>query len=335
MLTNAANLPKAGKSKARIAIPGAQRKQDSARRDYLLLGLAGALAISFSGKAMAVANPWFKVVPIDRDTFMIYEPRFSQHNSTYLLRGRKLSVLVDSGSGTRNLYPLALRLAGTPVMVIPSHLHFDHIGGIAQFPRIGLIDLPSLRRQVHGNLINVTHAQSVANMPFRFKVTNWLQDGQILDLGGRQVQLLRTPGHTPESVSLFDRRKRQLFVGDLANRGSSWAFMPGSSLASLDASLRKLLTLPDARQSLVYDAHHQEAAGASSLADLDKLIQRVAAGKKTPFSLRCYMGAPVIEYEYRSAKLALPKTPSRLAQPVRDINEYTDDVPKRCAHLNE
>ena len=43
---------------------------------------------------------------------------------------------------------------------------------------------------------------------------NFLEDGQVIDLGGRQIEVMHTPGHTPGSVTFFDKEKHYGFSGD-------------------------------------------------------------------------------------------------------------------------
>jgi len=47
------------------------------------------------------------------------------------------------------------------------------------------------------------------------KPTALLHDGDIIDLGGRRLEVICTPGHSPGSMCLLDRQNRILFTGDL------------------------------------------------------------------------------------------------------------------------
>jgi glyoxylase-like metal-dependent hydrolase (beta-lactamase superfamily II) len=47
-----------------------------------------------------------------------------------------------------------------------------------------------------------------------WKIASWIHDGSRIDLDGRSLEVLATPGHTPKAISLFDRANGLLFAGD-------------------------------------------------------------------------------------------------------------------------
>jgi hypothetical protein len=119
-------------------------------------------------------------------------PNTGKRNVSYLLLATRRALLFDTGPGIYSIRDVVRGLTSLPETVIPSHLHFDHVGRIAEFSDIALIDLEALRRQV--------------------------KDGEVIDLGGRRITVVNTPGHTSESVSLIDPSHQRLFTGDLVNR---------------------------------------------------------------------------------------------------------------------
>jgi glyoxylase-like metal-dependent hydrolase (beta-lactamase superfamily II) len=80
----------------------------------------------------------------------------------------------------------------------------------------------------------------------------WLSDGTLLDLPGRTLRTIHTPGHTAGHVVFHDEAGATLFAGDhvLPHITPSIGFQPADSLLALEhylGSLRLMLTLPDAR----------------------------------------------------------------------------------------
>ncbi len=69
-------------------------------------------------------------------------------------------------------------------------------------------------------------------------VTEWLKPGATIDLGGRVLQVLHVPGHTPTSVALYDAARHQLFAGDFLYPTTLYAFLPGSSLSAYRKTTR-------------------------------------------------------------------------------------------------
>ena len=58
-----------------------------------------------------------------------------------------------------------------------------------------------------------------------------LDAGEVLDLGGRKLEILLVPGHTPDAVALLDSENRLLFTGDTWYDASLWLFARETSLA--------------------------------------------------------------------------------------------------------
>ena len=61
--------------------------------------------------------------------------------------------------------------------------------------------------------------------------------GTVVDLGGRPLKVLSTPGHTQNSVTLFDATSRRLFIGDFIYPTTLYAFLPGASLSAATARM--------------------------------------------------------------------------------------------------
>merc|ERR1712060_602221 len=82
----------------------------------------------------------------------------------------------------------------------------------------------------------------------RFCVTSWLEEGQRIYLNeeapssAESLEVLYTPGHTPDSISLYLPAENRLFTGDLIYPGSIYLFLPGSRLEEFEASLASLRT---------------------------------------------------------------------------------------------
>src|ERR1700691_521491 len=99
-----------------------------------------------------MVDDYFAVQDLGGGVFAIGEPRYYQQNYAYLILGDKRALLFDSSSGTRDVSPVVASLTHLPVTVMVSHLHFDHLGGIAPFHHIAMIDLPQTRADVTDGL---------------------------------------------------------------------------------------------------------------------------------------------------------------------------------------
>ena len=210
----------------------------------------------WSDKAKYV-DDWYAVEEIDEHTYIIGEPRSSQYNSSFLIIGNDKAILLDAGAGEHpanipDMRKMAESLTDKPVTLMLSHFHVDHIGDLDKFDGIVMLDLPYLRSRIK-NQNRTSGSQpylraSVLETAIGardIKVLDWVKPGENIDLGGRQIQVLSTPGHTFESLTLVDHENKYAFTGDLMYQhlGGFVAFLPGSDLSvyieAIDALIAK------------------------------------------------------------------------------------------------
>jgi hypothetical protein len=159
---------------------------------------------------------WFEIYRIRPGVFAIYEPKQFEEVISYLILGEKRALLFDTGLGVGKISAVVTRLTPLSVTVVNSHTHFDHVGGNAEFKDIWNRDLLYTRKNMHGQpniysrdalaperlcglLPSGTDAKSYSIRPW--KSTHPLRDRERIDLGGRVVEVIFTPGHTPDSVA--------------------------------------------------------------------------------------------------------------------------------------
>jgi hydroxyacylglutathione hydrolase len=237
-----------------------------------------------------MADDYFAIEDLGQGTFAIGEPRYYQQNYSYLIVGETRAVLFDSGSGTRDISSVVGRLTKLPITVIVSHLHFDHLGGIAPFEHVAMIDLPETRADVSGAFFRAKRYEYMGLVDGlaapSIRVGEWLKPGAIIDLGGRSIRLLSTPGHTPTSVALFDAQNKRLFIGDFIYPTTLYAFLPGASLSAYQGTAKMLLeTLP--ADTVLWTAHCcRKGEGVAApwlsmkdLKDLDVALTSVRGGQ--------------------------------------------------------
>ena len=154
-------------------------------------------------------DDWFAVEEVVPGVIAIGEPRFHQINWNYLILGTRRALMLDTGPGVRDIAKAVRRLTTLPVTALPSHMHYDHTGGLGGFGNIALADLPVLRACMQDGWLMpaddlyVGYWEGMTWTPV--KPASWLPIGSEIDLGGRRLQLLHTPGHSPDSISLHDR----------------------------------------------------------------------------------------------------------------------------------
>ncbi len=200
-------------------------------------------------------DDYFVIETIDAQTFAIGEPRADQGNYSYLIVGAERAILFDAGTGKRDIVPLVRSLTALPVTVVPSHLHFDHVGALGRLDHTALIEVGDLRARAADGSLQLGRYEFMGlwdGLPApRFRVDTWWRAGQALDLGGRSVTVLHTPGHTPTSLSLYDADHRQLFCGDFMYPGHLYAFLPGASRGAYLDTAERLLARVDPHTTLL------------------------------------------------------------------------------------
>jgi len=274
-------------------------------------GVVAAITLACNIVCPAVAAPpppkqWFRVIPIDAHTFALSEPKYWQQNVSYLLIGQHRALLFDTGPGVYSIRGVVKKLTSLPVLVIPSHLHFDHVGDIQEFAEIGLIDIPALRAQVQGGVFIETENQFLLNSSVAsFRVAQWIKDGTEIDLGNRKVLLISTPGHTPDSVSIIDTAGKRAFSGDLVGT-DVWALTEGSDVAQIATSVRHLLNLLP-KDGLDFEAHREAPWRYHDLEDEASGVESVVRGQIL-VKAGCVGGQPMLTFPIGKFTVAtLPK----------------------------
>jgi glyoxylase-like metal-dependent hydrolase (beta-lactamase superfamily II) len=244
---------------------------------------------------VATGDPWFEVYKPALNVFAIYEPHQSEEVISYLIVGEKRALLFDTGMGISDIKKVTTELTNLPIIVLNSHTHDDHVGGNCEFSTIYGMDTDFTRKnargsredaqaeitpdQICGKLPGGFDARAYATRPWR--ITAYTHDGDRFDLGGRTIEVIATPGHTLDAISLIDRANGLLFTGDTYYPAPIWLFRPETDLDAYATSIRRLAALaPQVR--LVLGAHNIPVASPAVLARLVPAFDIVRTGKISP-----------------------------------------------------
>ena len=241
-----------------------------------------------------VSDPWFEVYKPASGVFAIYEPHQAEEVISYLVVGKKRALLFDTGMGISDIKKVTAELTRLPIIVINSHTHDDHVGGNWEFETIYGMDTDFTRQnargsredaqaeimpdQICGALPKGFDSKAYATRPW--KITAYTHDGDRFDLGGRTLEVIATPGHTPDAISLIDRANGLLFTGDTYYPAPIWLFRPETDFKAYAASISRLNALaPDIR--VVLGAHNIPVASPTVLTRLVLAFAAVRKGKVT------------------------------------------------------
>lgn len=214
---------------------------------------------------------WYRIEKIDDNTFIISEPYSSQGNSCFLVIGDNKAFLIDAGSGENrkeSIYNTASKLTNKPITLILSHFHFDHIGFISDFSRIAISDeqIPNKEQFTENSLI-LSKRETLYQDSILIKIDCQIETRKDLDLGNRKIQILSTPGHSTNSITVIDKTNRYVFAGDLIYNGLLLIDNIDSYLNSID-----LILSNTSDNFKIYGAHGKPYVKYDKLLELKQTI---------------------------------------------------------------
>jgi glyoxylase-like metal-dependent hydrolase (beta-lactamase superfamily II) len=199
-----------------------------------------------------MAEPSYKVELVGERTWSLTGPA---NEMLYLVEGSQAAMLVDTGMGIGDLPGVLRSLTDRPLVVVDTHGHPDHAGGNPHFDSVWMhpADLEILKEMCSDSyrqndiraFMGPSDPQAerlIAGLvPYRTLPHKALAEGQRIDLGGRQFEVLECPGHTPGSVCLLNSREQVLFSGDSIVATPVWLYLPHSlSVQAYWQALRRL-----------------------------------------------------------------------------------------------
>jgi glyoxylase-like metal-dependent hydrolase (beta-lactamase superfamily II) len=240
------------------------------------------------------ADPWFEVHEVQPGVFAFYEPKQSEETISWLILGRERALLLDTGMGIGDLRRAVRGVTSLPITVLNTHTHNDHVGDNWQFYDVRNFDMPFSHADAKGSLADsqpeIAPGEVCGPLPPGFdraaystkpwSIAGYIHDGERIDLGGRTLTVVATPGHTPDSLSLLDADRGLLFTGDTYYRGTIFLYRPETDLDAYAASMKRMITLVP-RLKLLLPAHNAPTQP-SELATTLAAFEQVRAGKVVP-----------------------------------------------------
>ncbi len=246
-------------------------------------------------KKVAEFQSWFEVYEILEGTYAIYEPYQFQEVISYLVLGQERGVLIDSGNGIGNIREVVSELTDLPVSVLLTHEHLDHYAGAHLFEEVAMYNnakaIETVRAGVpHERAIRVIDTESKYVWkplpegvdPETFSIvgvepSRLLEDGDVIDLGGRKLEVIFTPGHSAGSTCFLDSDNRLLFTGDHFYPGPLYAMGSGVNLDDYVASNDKIAERVD-EYDYVLTAHNEPRVEAEVIPRVSEAFRTILDG---------------------------------------------------------
>ncbi len=226
------------------------------------------------------AEDWYTVTRMSDDVRLISELHITEFYrcNIWHVRGRDSDALVDSGMGVVSLRQHVPLVTEKKLTAIASHTHFDHIGCHHEFEErcvhsaeADLLSAPTRQNTLADPYVSDDIFTSLPPAPYLSSTysvlaapaTRIVQDGDIIDLGNRHLEVIHTPGHSPGGIALWEAATATLFSGDIVYDGPLIEDTYHANAEHYYQSMKRLLELPVRTvhgghfSSYGRDRHHQ------------------------------------------------------------------------------
>ena len=189
------------------------------------------------------------------------------NESVYLVAGEKSAILIDAGTTIPGLKQIAEKICGKPVVLVATHVHPDHTGSaINEWDSIWInaadeVLAPQFMKGYKGEKL-------------------YLTDGQVFDLGGREIEVIFTPGHTPGSTTFVDKAAQYGFSGDAFGSTNLLVMTSLSTVASTSWRVQKFIDKYAIKYFYPGHYHGDNLETPQRVKDLQELCEGLLDGSK-------------------------------------------------------
>jgi hydroxyacylglutathione hydrolase len=187
-----------------------------------------------------------------------------QENTYILFDETKECIIIDPGCYTHDehnrLKSYIIGTGLTPVKLINTHCHIDHVLGnyyVAKTFNLELgihkADLPTLE-----SVSTYCHAYGFDAYQLSPQPTYFIEDGDKIKFGNSELDVMHCPGHAPGHIVFYNKLQNFVINGDVLFQGSFGRVdLPGGDIKTLkDSIVNKMFNLPD--DTVVYTGHGGE-----------------------------------------------------------------------------
>ena len=183
---------------------------------------------------------------------------FEENCYFYVNDSTRHGFIIDPGAQADKLLDI-IRDNGLVIeKILLTHGHFDHFGAVEELRE--KLNCPVLAHEkadlfLLDPLMNLSR-QCVGDMIIRDTVK--FKDGDTIALDeAHSLRVIYTPGHTPDSVLLYNEKERIAFVGDTIFKESigNYTFPGGNKDLLIQSIMERLFTLPD--DTVLYSGHSE------------------------------------------------------------------------------
>ena len=218
------------------------------------------------------------IIKISEDTYRIEDGgvRF------FLLVGEKKALMIDSGMNTPDAKEIAATITDKPIELMNTHADRDHVAGNDEFVKFYMSPAEADNLAAKGGEL--------------VKRIVPVSEGDVIDLGGRPLEIIDNPGHTPGSIAILDINNRVLIGGDAIQDGNIFMFGPQRNINDYVRSLKHILTFKH-RFDTIYPSHGNFPVEPGIIEHLIEGAESIIRGEATGEEMELF-GNPIRLYKF-------------------------------------
>ena len=177
----------------------------------------------------------FKIIPVTP---------FEQNCTLLWCDGTRRAAVVDPGGDVERIFQAIERLDLRVEKILITHGHIDHAGGAAELAERLAVPIEGPHEEDRFWIDGMPQQALTFGFPNvrAFTPARWLKQGDRVQVGNLELQVLHCPGHTPGHVVFFDDEAKLALVGDVLFRGSiGRTDFPKGDFDALIGSIRQKL----------------------------------------------------------------------------------------------
>ena len=218
------------------------------------------------------------IIKISEDTYRIEDGgvRF------FLLVGEKKALMIDSGMNTPDAKEIAATITDKPIELMNTHADRDHVAGNDEFVKFYMSPAEADNLAAKGGEL--------------VKRIVPVSEGDVIDLGGRPLEIIDNPGHTPGSIAILDINNRVLIGGDAIQDGNIFMLGPQRNINDYVRSLKHILTFKH-RFDTIYPSHGNFPVEPGIIEHLIEGAESIIRGEATGEEMELF-GNPIRLYKF-------------------------------------
>ena len=212
----------------------------------------------------------------------------------YLIDSQDQQLLIDCGVGMCDIHAFLQQQGFKHIRVIVTHAHFDHVGGLQYFPADSIIAAPAIVKNLYDpQLLALTpeytkhvtkefceeqqqsveqiSAEYCSTLPETLPTLAPYTESEV-SVGEFTLQLIPLPGHTDDSIVLYEPTLQWLFSGDVLYHGTIFVDLPNSNKQEYITSLQQLHEL---QISQTFPGHNHNLSTQQTTEGITKWLQQL------------------------------------------------------------